>query len=819
MIAQNITETIDGPGFNLSRHGRSLLSFTDEGGMPTTTTLYAPYNCTYVVMHNCTLAALYSGVNLTDYLASTSSTADNYTVDGDYFLDNSTEEDMGYGYGSMVGSIANLTAFGMASWNVSSAIPTGPHINLPPVFFNVSSSFDLEEGKITWDIPLDYGGIADNWTSEYNISSLEDFFSTAFWYNDTTTFQSTTTDDESSTSTTTTESPWPPELNCTVVIPVCTTLTTFTDDTGPFSTTEDGFDSTTGEGTDDLAFNGTDTADENATLRETCLRFIPEEFVCRKTCEGERPYRMPTQQDLLAIPGEMKDQLRKRCWETAFGQELVKLTVMDLVMTVVTTIGTDFFRAVFVRYANNCWCWDLEKGFPGYGDFKIAENILHLVNNQGLVWMGMFFSPGLPAINTVKLCILVYVRSWAVLTANIPHETVFKASKSNNFYYALLLIMLFLCTLPVGFACVWLEPSWHCGPFSDQHRIYNVLTSYVLNALPTFMVEVVQYFTSPGVVIPLLLLLILIIYYLTSLNGSLREANNDLKIQLRREKSDREKPKVEEKRKRVQVSDSDHPDGLEDKKAMREDIDKDRSSVRRPSPLSVGESHKSSSDGEDRRWMRRGGITGNGDLPLITISQASEGRDSMSSLNSSEDAAPVTPPSTSSASNRMIRRFGLIPSVSEQDEENDEEENDDQLSIEIHDDTHFEPIKDDDEEQGYNGKEEVNVVPETVEAVAEPRDHAEIKALTGCGAPLFRHADESSSTDDRETDDYHRHATLPVGVTRGGRTTPHRLRRSKAVKGSDSMGDSTDSNTLRPPSPSEGDVKRAKIQRLDTDSL
>lgn len=89
--------------------------------------------------------------------------------------------------------------------------------------------------------------------------------------------------------------------------------------------------------------------------------------------------------------------------------------------------------------------------------------------------MGMFFSPGLPAINTVKLCILVYVRSWAVLSANIPHETVFRASRSNNFYYALLLIMLFLCTLPVGFACVWLQPSWHCGPFR-----YGKLTSYFL---------------------------------------------------------------------------------------------------------------------------------------------------------------------------------------------------------------------------------------------------------------------------------------------------------------------------------------------------
>ena len=43
---------------------------------------------------------------------------------------------------------------------------------------------------------------------------------------------------------------------------------------------------------------------------------------------------------------------------------------------------------VVYRYLNGkaCFCWDLEKGFPGYTDFPIAEHILHLVNNQGMVW-------------------------------------------------------------------------------------------------------------------------------------------------------------------------------------------------------------------------------------------------------------------------------------------------------------------------------------------------------------------------------------------------------------------------------------------------
>lgn len=94
-------------------------------------------------------------------------------------------------------------------------------------------------------------------------------------------------------------------------------------------------------------------------------------------------------------------------------------------MTVFSTIMVDFLRAVFVRYMNNCWCWDLEKKFPQYGDFKMAENILHLVNNQGMVWMGMFFAPGLPMINIIKLAIMMYLRSWAVLTCNVPHEVIY----------------------------------------------------------------------------------------------------------------------------------------------------------------------------------------------------------------------------------------------------------------------------------------------------------------------------------------------------------------------------------------------------------
>ncbi|KNC27755.1 hypothetical protein FF38_03125 [Lucilia cuprina] len=183
----------------------------------------------------------------------------------------------------------------------------------------------------------------------------------------------------------------------------------------------------------------------------------------------------------------------------------------------------------------------MEKTFPQYGDFKIAENILTLINNQGQVWMGIFFSPGLVLINLVKLVIMMYFRSWIVLTCNVPHEVVFKASKSNNFYLSLLLTMLFLCVLPVGYAIVWLRPSWHCGPFSDYTRISEFITNTTRDALPQQLHDPLNYLTSSSTVIPLLLLLILIIYYLVSLTGALREANQDLRTQLQKEREEERK--------------------------------------------------------------------------------------------------------------------------------------------------------------------------------------------------------------------------------------------------------------------------------------
>lgn len=52
----------------------------------------------------------------------------------------------------------------------------------------------------------------------------------------------------------------------------------------------------------------------------------------------------------MLLDEEEKETLRSLCWETMFGQELTKLTVMDFVLTAVSTVIGDFLRAVIVRY-------------------------------------------------------------------------------------------------------------------------------------------------------------------------------------------------------------------------------------------------------------------------------------------------------------------------------------------------------------------------------------------------------------------------------------------------------------------------------------
>ncbi|NXE14753.1 TMC2 protein, partial [Lophotis ruficrista] len=236
-------------------------------------------------------------------------------------------------------------------------------------------------------------------------------------------------------------------------------------------------------------------------------------------------------------PLDPADVPRGPCWETTVGIEFVRLTVSDILVTYITILVGDFIRACFVRFVNYCWCWDLEAGFPSYAEFDISGNVLGLVFNQGMIWMGSFYAPGLVGINVLRLLTSMYFQCWAVMSSNVPHERVFKASKSNNFYMGLLLLILFLSLLPVAYTIMSLPPSFDCGPFSGKKRMYEVIQETIELDFPLFVAKIFSYVANPGLIIPAILLMVLAIYYLNAVAEAYQRANTELKkkMQMQRE--------------------------------------------------------------------------------------------------------------------------------------------------------------------------------------------------------------------------------------------------------------------------------------------
>ncbi|MEJ1278751.1 transmembrane channel-like gene family 1 [Cricetulus griseus] len=154
-------------------------------------------------------------------------------------------------------------------------------------------------------------------------------------------------------------------------------------------------------------------------------------------------------------------------------------------------------------------CWETAVGIPSYAEFDISGNVLGLIFNQGMIWMGSFYAPGLVGINVLRLLTSMYFQCWAVMSSNVPHERVFKASRSNNFYMGLLLLVLFLSLLPVAYTVMSLPPSFDCGPFSGKNRMYDVLHETIENDFPKFLGKIFAFLANPGLIIPAILLMLI----------------------------------------------------------------------------------------------------------------------------------------------------------------------------------------------------------------------------------------------------------------------------------------------------------------------
>ncbi|MGH0131954.1 UNVERIFIED_CONTAM: hypothetical protein FKN15_008614 [Acipenser sinensis] len=162
------------------------------------------------------------------------------------------------------------------------------------------------------------------------------------------------------------------------------------------------------------------------------------------------------------------------CWESRVGQEMYKLMIFDFIIIAAVTILVEFPRKLIVMHcpcALTLW-W-------GQQEFAIPTNVLEIVYGQTICWIGAFYCPLLPAISTIKYFIIFYIKKVSLMQNCRPSTRPFRASSSNFFFLAVLLIGLAMACVPVGVSIAQINSSKACGPFVNYTTSWEVVPNTI----------------------------------------------------------------------------------------------------------------------------------------------------------------------------------------------------------------------------------------------------------------------------------------------------------------------------------------------------
>ncbi|XP_062304068.1 LOW QUALITY PROTEIN: transmembrane channel-like protein 7 [Osmerus eperlanus] len=221
------------------------------------------------------------------------------------------------------------------------------------------------------------------------------------------------------------------------------------------------------------------------------------------------------------------------CWETRVGQEMYKLTIFDFIIIAAVTLFVEFPRKLMVNY---CDC-GLAKWW-GQQEFAIPQNVLEIVYGQTICWIGAFYCPLLPAICIIKYFIIFYIKKVSLVNNCRPATRPFRASSSNFFFLAVLLIGLALACVPVAVSIAQISCSQACGPFVNYTTSWEALPRTVAQLRPEAR-SVLLALSSEASAVSLFVITCLAMFYVIALAGAHKRVINQLREQLEMEGRDK----------------------------------------------------------------------------------------------------------------------------------------------------------------------------------------------------------------------------------------------------------------------------------------
>ncbi|XP_057392593.1 transmembrane channel-like protein 8 isoform X3 [Balaenoptera acutorostrata] len=216
-----------------------------------------------------------------------------------------------------------------------------------------------------------------------------------------------------------------------------------------------------------------------------------------------------------------------QCWEDSVGEELYKLSIFNFLLMVAFTFLVSLPRRLLVeRFSGRFWAWlDRE-------EFLLPKNVLDIVEGQTVTWMGLFYCPLLPLLNSIFIFLTFYIKKYTLLRNCRASPRPFRASSSIFFFQLVLILGLLLAAAPLGYVVSSIRSSWDCGLFTNYSAPWQVVPELVALRLPPPSQRILHYLGSHAFRFPLLILLSLVLTVCVSQSQASARAIRGLRKQL-----------------------------------------------------------------------------------------------------------------------------------------------------------------------------------------------------------------------------------------------------------------------------------------------